>query len=139
MTLEYPPRTIKFRYLWKDKWYYIDFYRDNLRIKFSEYESRKTSILFEFTGKKDKKGKEIYEGDILKIKDEKMNYAVIWNEFSLCFQLQNFGFLIHSLPYSGDIKILGNELETPKLLKEEYEYTKRHEEVLKIGLRGENK
>jgi hypothetical protein len=71
-------------------------------------------ILCQYTGLKDKDGKEIYEGDILNLryKDEKPNVIVLRNLIvDTCWISDELGF--------GDctIEIIGNIHENPELLE----------------------
>jgi hypothetical protein len=65
-------REMKFKYLWKGDWFYIDLYKDNTASKFEAYESvNKTSPFCQFTGSKIKQENQIikiWEGDILQCK-----------------------------------------------------------------------
>ena len=78
----------------------------------------------QFTGLKDKNGKEIYEGDIVKWKADNRLYAVIFNwgmfyaSVEVCNQEIYGGFPLHALV--GDekgIEIVGNIYDNPELLK----------------------
>lgn len=84
------------------------------------------SILMQYTGLKDKNGKEIYEGDVLKITDypfkecsqekDKSNpfyktEKVIYDP--PCFNLN--GWL--EFDYDGEYEVIGNIHENPELLK----------------------
>ena len=77
------------------------------RIISGEYDA----VLMQYTGLKDKNGKEIYEGDIIKY-DNKEIYKIEWN-YEICgwhpmIRLSN--------PYSDYFEILGNIYENPELL-----------------------
>ena len=102
--------------------YFIDFIKHNTGIKFTEWESRpKTSHFMQYTGLKDKRGKEIYEGDILEVEwVGKQIIEVYWHERSMCFdgrrpsgEAWNFGGW--NTPQS---KVIGNIYENKELLKE---------------------
>lgn len=78
---------------------------------------RKDIILMQFTGLKDKNGKEIYEGDILKYdykKDtvtwETFNEAVEWSEMK-----DYVGFDIHTS--MAHYEVIGTVYENPELVK----------------------
>ena len=73
-----------------------------------------------FTGLKDKNGKEIYEGDVLKIKYYKGRKRAFRIEEVTYekFEFEEYGDCIGFLAYnSKNIEIIGNKFENPKLLK----------------------
>lgn len=76
------------------------------------------SELMQYTGLKDKNGKEIYEGDLIKVDDEHL--------YIICFRVQDSGY-IGSNEYGYDeqdlcylacnYEVIGNIYENPELLK----------------------
>lgn len=79
--------------------------------------------LMQFTGLKDKNGKEIYEGDVVEWKptvlDRKMRGKVIWHEQSgAWFVLDDLGVYNHlGLLLNIKTEIIGNIYENPELIK----------------------
>ena len=67
-------------------------------------------ILMQYTGLKDKNGKEIYEGDILK--DEQFTGEVVWDFSGLMLESNHIIYAI----WRG-CEVIGNIYENPELLK----------------------
>ena len=92
-----------------DSWYFDD--GQTLGDYFDCFDKEK---IMQYTGLKDKKGKEIYEGDIYK-DEENMLWKVIFDNG--CFKLEN----IHipgRMFITKDIEIIGNIYENLEMLEE---------------------
>ena len=81
-------------------------------------------ITLQYTGLKDKKGKEIYEGDIVNLNhwnssdlfDYSKPFIVKWEHGQVNFKQGNFNYFIGGLVGKLDIKIIGNIYENSKLI-----------------------
>lgn len=123
-------REIKFRVWYKYKYnngemIYIDdwyWYEENRINSFSDFKSEGYTLM-QYTGLKDKNGKEVYEGDILKGKawterDESFRIGKIeYNEQRTCFDfVYNLG-RIYLWMMKEELEVIGNIYENPELLK----------------------
>ncbi len=81
-------------------------------------------VLMQYTGLKDKNGKEIYEGDIIKICAEGLGGEaigkIVYDEYDLAFVLKNeVEELSECLWYAEQqLEVIGNIYDNPELLKE---------------------
>ena len=78
-------------------------------------------VLIQYTGLKDKNGKEIYEGDILECEAitehrEPTRYKMAWCDIDGCWHLRPFSTLTNR--NTNYLAVIGNIYENPELLKE---------------------
>lgn len=115
-------REIKFRYFYNEQMVEvgsIGFLTDGT---YQVNDELVGGILLEYTGLNDKKGKEIYEGDILKVLIDEIqedmrqyeNYQVNFREG--CFAVNDLA--IGENYSSRELEVIGNIFENPELLKE---------------------
>jgi len=129
-------REIKFRAWDKKKKRWVNFTaiefkrgKVSLRDGFGNYLDGDFEIV-EYTGLKDKNGKEIYGGDIVKIgyvfgENEEINGVIYWFDIMVnwCVKFHNESWNQISLGYYNrkndayEIKVIGNIYENPELLK----------------------
>lgn len=116
-------REFKFRAWWKDTKRFLDgdeWYMTCSGAKHLHYSAYPYSdddfIIEQYTGLKDKNGKEIYEGDVLESTWNGDKAVVVWNDVE--GEWEHYAdFNTHS-KYSGSV-VIGNIHENPELLKEE--------------------
>ena len=100
-------------------------------VTFTDFEDEDTGvvleekevILMQYTGLKDKDGKEIYEGDIVRIitGEKGVIGKVVYNPQKTAFCVEAKGFETFSLGFLSiffKVVVLGNMYENPELLKE---------------------
>ena len=76
-------------------------------------------VLMQYTGVKDKYGKEIYEGDIVRYNDRQIG-VIVWEHTSFVLKLlndkKNTIILWYDVDTKDNIEVIGNIYENPELL-----------------------
>lgn len=104
-------------------------YDGEFYLDWREFENGETyngAVLMQSTGLKDKNGKEIYEGDIVKFSDcddDEYTTPVVWNKDYACFGVSfsgkypvSFDYLEEFYTELKDIEVVGNIWENGELL-----------------------
>jgi hypothetical protein len=76
--------------------------------------------VMQYTGLKDKNGKDIYEGDVLKIEKEPNAEVIYGNGSFVGKEVNGWDPMADYFPLCGNIKtaeVIGNKFENPELLK----------------------
>ena len=107
-------REIKFRAWSKKKKKMIYNWQDTTNVESFGFDGNGYFEIMQYTGLKDKNGKEIYEGDVFEW-DEGDLYIIEWIEQEGCWGTSSRIWLCNS-NWRGYIKVVGNIYENPELL-----------------------
>lgn len=109
-------RELKFRGYANGRFLFFDLNNDNDFAFYEFYIRVDDSTIEQYTGLKDKNGKEIYEGDVLESTWNGNKAVVVWNDVE--GEWEHYADFNAYSKY-GDSVVIGNIHENPELLEEE--------------------
>ena len=77
------------------------------------------STICQCTGLKDKNGKLIWENDIVKINNSKVNVLITFRDFEIICTIASEKYYKHRLEYDTEYEVIGNIFDNPELLESE--------------------
>ena len=77
------------------------------------------STICQCTGLNDKKGDLIWENDIVKINNSKVNVLITFRDFEIICTIPNEKYYKHRLEYDTEYEVIGNIFDNAELLESE--------------------